>query len=567
MHKTLSLNSLTKKYSFALSLIAIFTILAYFNLSTILDAQKNDSEVINISGRQRMLSQKIALYAITHKEQELEKALSLMESSHKKLLSLKMSKEMKQLHFSKPVLLNDKVKEYIKNAKLVVLNNGKIGVDYILNNSKSLLKDLDQAVSLYQKEAEERTLHLKRNELYIVILTLITLLLEALFIFRPANRSIQKYTDALKREKEYSDIVTDTNTNAIIAVDENFKIQTFNKSAQKIFQFSKEEMLQTTLLDDRIIPKKYLKDHISGLKKFMQSGHLMNKDVTFELEGQTKNKKSFPIRVSFGVNIKKDSKLVVANIQDITEEKRKDALLLQQSKLASMGEMIGNIAHQWRQPLSSISTLATGAKLRYKNGLLSDEELLETFEKINNTTRYLSNTIDDFRDFYKQQKDESSFVLNNTIMKTIALTEAAYKENDIKIITQYSQEDLILKGKESEFSQVLLNILNNAKDAFIEKSVQKRVVLVRTAQRDQKISIEVFDSAGGIPEEIKEKIFEPYFTTKHKAQGTGIGLFMSNKIITQHFDGILMAQNESFTINDTQYFGAKFTILVPAASK
>jgi len=560
--KFFSLNSLTKRYSFALSLIAVFTVLAYFNLTTILNAQKNDSEIINISGRQRMLSQKIALYVMTYNLKELQKSLALMESSHKKLVSLKMSDEMKKLYFSKPVMLDKKVRDYIENAKLFIKIKGGKGINYILKNSQSLLKDLDHAVSLYQREAEERTQHLKQNELYIMMLTLLTLLLEALFIFRPANKSIQKYTNALKHEKEFSDTVTDANTNAIIAVDESFKIQTFNKSAERIFGYKKEEMLHTTLLDDRIIPKKYLQSHIAGLKRFMQSSKLLHKDVTFELEGQTKEKRIFPIRVSFGINVKEDSKIVVANIQDITEEKEKDAIILQQSKLASMGEMIGNIAHQWRQPLSSISTLSTGAKLRYKNNMLSDEELYETFDKINDATKHLSNTIDDFRDFYKQQNDESEFSLHESVKKAISLIEASYKENNIELFTQYSEEEMIIKGKESEFSQVLLNILNNAKDAFIQNDIQKRVVLVQTRKQENNNTIEIFDSAKGISEDIKEKIFDPYFTTKHKSQGTGIGLFMSNKIITQHFDGTIFAENKEFSIGSERYFGAKFTIVI-----
>jgi len=560
--KFFPLSSLTKRYLLALLVIAVFTILAYFNLTNIIDAQKNDSQIINISGRQRMLSQKIALYALTHHIKELEKSIVLMEDSHKKLLSLDMSKEMKKLYFEKPVFLDKQVKEFIKNAKLFMKTGSEKSLKYILTHSQSLLQALDNAVSIYQKEAEQRTQHLKQNELYIMILTLITLILEALFIFRPANKSIQEYMNALKTEKEFSDIVTDANTNAIIAVDGNFKIKIFNKSAEKIFGYSKEEMLGTTLLDDRIIPQKYLQSHITGLKGFMQSGRLRHKDVTFELEGQTKEKRVFPIRVSFGYNIKKGAKLVVANIQDITEEKEKDAIILQQSKLASMGEMIGNIAHQWRQPLSSISTMATGAKLRYKNNMLSDEELYETFDKINNATRYLSNTIDDFRDFYKQHDDKSEFSLNESIKKAISLIEAAYTENRINLVIKYSKEDMVIKGKESEFSQVLLNVLNNAKDAFILNDIEERVVLIELTKEDEKNIIEVYDSAGGIPDEIKAKIFEPYFTTKHKAQGTGIGLFMSNKIITQHFNGIIYAENKEFYIDEKRYYGAKFTIKI-----
>ena len=552
--------SFSKKYTFALSLIALLALLAYVNLTTIIDAQKNDGNKINMSGKQRMLSQKIALYSVKHEFDKLENIIEQMSASHKKLLSIEMSDEIKKVYYSKPIMLDDSINIYLEQAKEFIKTNDKKNLEFILKNSETILKKLDTAVSIYQEEAERKIQNLQKNEFYIILLTLLTLLTEALFIFRPIDKNVKKYTKELLLEKEYSDMITQTNTNGIIVVDKNFKILTFNQSAEKMFGYSADEMIFTTLLDDRIIPRKYLDSHISGLKNFMKSGKLKNEDVVFELEAQNKDKKQFPIRISFGTKIEKDKMIVVANIQDITQEKEKDTLIIQQSRLAAMGEMIGNIAHQWRQPLSAISTIASGTKLRHKNNLITDEELYESFEKIKEQTKHLSNTIDDFRDFFKNTDDNSIFNVKEIIEKSISLVEAAYNSNNIKIVFNYTQDEFLSNGRGSELSQVILNILNNAKDVLVEKNIDDRVVLIDIKQDNNVFKINIFDSAGGIDEDIKMKIFEPYFTTKHKSQGTGIGLFMSSKIIKQHFNGVLNTQNKEFEIDGKKYFGAMFNI-------
>ena len=552
--------SFAKKYTFALSLIALFTILAFINLTTIIDAQKDDGNKINMSGKQRMLSQKIALYSMTNDIKELNKTIKFMSHAHQKLLSINMSKQIKKVYFDKPVMLNESINVYLQHAKEFSITKDKNNLDYILKNSEIILQKLDFAVSIYQKEAEKKIQDLQKNEFYIMLLTLITLLIEALFIFRPIDKNVKRSTKELLLEKEYSDMITQTNTNGIIVIDNNFKILTFNKSAEKMFGYSAEEMIFTTLLDDRIIPKKYLDGHITGLKNFMKTGELKNKDVVFELEALTKDKKLFPIRISFGTKIEKNKMIVVANIQNITQEKEKDTLIIQQSRLAAMGEMIGNIAHQWRQPLSAISTISSGAKLRHKNNLMTDEELYNSFEKIKEQTKHLSNTIDDFRDFFKQTDINSNFNVKKIIEKSISLVEAAYNSNNIKIFFKYTQDDIMVKGRGGELSQVILNILNNAKDVLVDKKIDDRVVLIDTKNDNDIIKINIFDSAGGIDDDIKLKIFEPYFTTKHKSQGTGIGLFMSSKIIKQHFNGVLNTQNKEFEIDGKKYFGAMFNI-------
>ncbi len=562
MMSSLASLSFTKKYVFALSLIAMLSILAYINLSTLINSQSHDGQIINVSGKQRMLSQKIALYAINYKSKKLQETVSLMNKSHNYLLSLEMSYNLKRVYFHKPMMLDEGVRKYIKSAKNFLKNRDGRSLTYILENSQSLLKNLDAAVSIYQLEAEQKIQKLQKNEFYIVMLTLFTLLLEALFIFRPANNSVKMKTKELKSQKEYADMITQINTNAIIAVDNDLMILTFNKSAEDMFGYSAEEMLHTKLIDERIIPMKFLQRHNDGLKSFMQTGELKHKDIVFELEGQHKDGTLFPIRISFGVKIEDDNKIVVANIQNITKEKEKDTLIMEQSRFAAMGEMIGNIAHQWRQPLSSISTIATGAKLRYKNNLISDEELDETFVKIKDHTQHLSKTIDDFRDFLKQDRVKELFDINEVINKSIILTEAVFKENNINIMFNHLEENVLLDGSSSELSQVFLNILNNAKDILVEKALKDRYVVINIVKESDFIIVKIQDNAGGISDEIREKVFDPYFTTKHKSQGTGIGLFMSKKIITQHFNGVIEVKNRDFDLEGNHFYGAEFSVKI-----
>jgi PAS domain S-box-containing protein len=555
----LSIISFTKKYIFALSLIAIFSVLAYFNLSNLISEQANDGKIINLSGKQRMLSQKIALFAINYKTKKLKETVDMMEKSHNYLLQIKMSEKMKNIYFSEPIMLDKKVKEYIKNARSFIERRDGKSLTYLLGNSQSILKDLDYAVSVYQKETELKTKHLQRNEFFILLLTLITLFFEAILIFRPANNTVIKRTKELNSQKEYSDMITQINTNAIIAVDHTLHILTFNKSAEKMFGYSAKEMLHTDLLD-RIIPQKYKQLHTEGLENFIKTKKLRNENVVFELEGQRKDGTIFPIRISFGTKIEPNATIVVANIQDITQDKEKDNLIIQQSRFAAMGEMIGNIAHQWRQPLSSISAIATGTRLRYKNNLISDEELDETFVKIKDHTQYLSDTIDDFRDFFNQDKKKELFDIKNIVDKSITLIEASYKSNKIKLYRDYVDEDIMIHGSSSQISQVFLNILNNAKDVLIEKDIQNRVVYVEISKDKEYITISISDNAGGISQDIEAKIYEPYFTTKHKSQGTGIGLFMSKRIIEQNFDGVLENKNREFSVDKQSYYGASFII-------
>ena len=255
----------------------------------------------------------------------------------------------------------------------------------------------------------------------------------------------------------------------------------------------------------------------------------------------------------------------IGNLTDISDQIHNQELLYHQSKIASLGEMLGNIAHQWRQPLSIISTIATGAKLKKELNILDDKEFIDNMEKINNHTQYLSSTIDDFRDFFSSNDYiKNKINLKDSLKKAFSLVKDAYKSSNIKIIQDLYEETSLLYN-ENIFIQAIINILNNAKDALNKlenKSLDKYVFISLKKEKDFYI-IKIKDNANGINEEYIDKIFEPYFTTKHKEQGTGIGLYMSNQIITKHLKSEITVQNVKYTYLKKEYKGAEFCIIIP----
>ena len=227
----------------------------------------------------------------------------------------------------------------------------------------------------------------------------------------------------------------------------------------------------------------------------------------------------------------------------VEENRKKDEILQTQSKLAAMGEMIGAIAHQWRQPLNTLGLNIQLLIEDYLDGKI-DEEYLENFEeKQMNIIKFMSKTIDDFRNFFKVDKQKEKFSAKKAIEDVLEIVSAQLKNNNIEIILD--GEDFEIDGYPSEFKQVILNLINNAKDAIFEKNIPNGKIIITL--KNKSISIE--DNAGGIPENIKNRIFEPYFTTKEN--GTGIGLYMSNQIINR------MGREINFTNTKN---GAKFII-------
>ena len=236
-------------------------------------------------------------------------------------------------------------------------------------------------------------------------------------------------------------------------------------------------------------------------------------------------------------------------------------LLSEQTKLAAMGEMLGNIAHQWRQPLNIISITASSTKLKKEIDLLTDKMLIDALKLISETTEHLSNTIDVFKDFLKEDKEKSLFNLTQNINNNISLIETILNENQIKLDLNLD-DDIYIYNFANEFSQALINIIHNANDALSFKIDDKdsRIIKITTRQLQESVVIEIFDNAGGIDTKIMNKIFEPYFTTKHKFQGTGLGLYMTHKIIQESMKGDISVENHEFVYENKKYIGALFRI-------
>jgi signal transduction histidine kinase/ABC-type nitrate/sulfonate/bicarbonate transport system substrate-binding protein len=259
--------------------------------------------------------------------------------------------------------------------------------------------------------------------------------------------------------------------------------------------------------------------------------------------------------------LKKMNKELHEKIQiEIQKNEEKNRISIQQSRMASMGEMLENIAHQWRQPLSTISVSASGIQLKKELGILNDDEFNDSLNHIRNATQYLSNTIEDFRSFFSRDKISSNINIRNTINKAFDLVSSTFAKSEITVIRDI--QNITFSSFENELIQVLMNILINAKDALETKDNEK-LIIIKVEKIEEKLIISIKDNAGGIKEDIIDKIFEPYFTTKHQFNGTGIGLYMSKLIVEKHLDGEISSENTKFEFNNKIYKGALFKIILP----
>lgn len=242
---------------------------------------------------------------------------------------------------------------------------------------------------------------------------------------------------------------------------------------------------------------------------------------------------------------------------EIVKRREKEQLLIHQSRLAAMGEMIENIAHQWRQPLNIISLAITNINMKRTLGSLEDDEIDKNNAIINNNLAFMSNTIDDFRNFFNMDKESLHFDPLQPIQEIFSLLgeQLRYANITYQIHKMCDQEIL---GVINEFKQVILNIVNNAQDAIKSKQDQSEGKIEITLRCDTShLYIDISDTGGGVAPEISQRIFEPYFTTKLHNKGTGIGLYMSKVIIEQHFEGSLSVHNTDE--------GALFTLSIPSS--
>ena len=247
---------------------------------------------------------------------------------------------------------------------------------------------------------------------------------------------------------------------------------------------------------------------------------------------------------------------------EIKQNEEKNRILMHQSKMAAMGEMLENIAHQWRQPLSTISVCTSGMELKKSLSKLDDKEFFDSINHIKSSVSYLSNTIDDFRNFLDQNKFISNIETSNLFKKVLDILNPSFTNHNINVIKNIDNFEFI--SIENELIQVLMNIFTNAKDALKELDNQEsKYIFIDIKKELDNLNIDIYDNALGVDAEIVDRIFEPYFTTKHKSKGTGIGLYMSKLLVETHLKGKIFVKNYKFIYEENEFVGAKFRITLP----
>ncbi len=255
----------------------------------------------------------------------------------------------------------------------------------------------------------------------------------------------------------------------------------------------------------------------------------------------------------------------IAIRHDITDKKnfeQQHKLLLEAEKMASLSDMIINISHQWRQPLSVISTGVTGMQMKKEFGMLDDEQFNTTCNMINNQVQQLSKTIEELQHFSTKDRVQTNFTIDDTIEMFLSNLKNNIEASHITIIKELNAK-IEINSYQNEFLQCFINIFNNTKDILLKKDKNKRYIFITTNIQHNNIIIKFKDNGGGIDTNIIEHIFEPYTTTKHQSQGTGLGLHITYDIITNRLNGSIKAQNVNTKIENETYLGAEFTITIP----
>jgi len=519
-------------------LIGIFEVITHFNsISKMLEKQKIDSLILANEKYKNKIK-----YPFTKKF--IGDCYIANFNAKDYLIDLVKNKGIEKiLEIKNYRIINEK---FLVTQQVIEFENEVIGYIILTKN----LNDIDVSSILDAKKSSTKNLILS-----IILIGIIFLAI-----------NYYSYLKQIQIEKKRVQTILDSQKNIIIITD-GIKIQ--NANAQLIDFFDEFKSLDEfkekyDCICDRFIEMNddnYLIDKDYDGKNWAE--HILNNN---ERKFKAAIKKADKIyHFTLNVNIadsEEEIPYIIVTLTDITNEIEnnqilieKDRILFQKNKMASMGEMLNNIAHQWRQPLSSISSLASGLKIKKELELVDKDDIDYTCEKILNNTNYLSQTIEDFRNFFKEKKQQEKFELKKSICESINLLKDRLKASNINTEIKID-ENIKLYSFKNEFQQAILNIINNSIDAFVKNNSDEKIIFITFA----KDTLTIKDTAGGVDKEIIEKIFEPYFTTKHQSQGTGIGLYMTQEILVKHMNCKLSIYNNSFIYKKKKLKGLTFDI-------
>ncbi len=458
-------------------------------------------------------------------------------------------------YYSQPLYIN---KQCLKchgkkeNAPKIISDNYDMAYNYKLGDLRGIID-----IELEQTNISKILTKKSNNRLVFVIFFLFILIL-ILFIYTRYIIKLDHEKDK-QHEKETLDILLHSLPMAVQGYNEKREVIYWNKTSEEIYGYKFED-IQNHKFEELLIPD-FMKDEvIKAIDNWYTNDiHIPSKELPLiKKDGST----IFVYSSHIMVTEKSGKKIMFCMDIDLTgqkESQKKDTILAEQSKMVSMGEMIGNIAHQWRQPLSIISTASTGLIMEKEYGIFDETKLVNTCNIINDNAQYLSKTIDDFRNFIKGDRAKKYFNLTDEINSFLNLINGSIKNNNIHMIMNL-QEDIKIDGYQNELTQCLINIFNNAKDVLKEKVENNRLIFISTFASEDKAMIKIKDNGGGIPKDILPKIFDPYFTTKHQSQGTGLGLHMIYNLIVDGMGGTVEAHNINYEYDGQEYIGAEFEI-------
>ncbi len=473
---------------------------------------------------------------------------------------------IKKYGFKDIVIIGDSGIRY--DLRMAIRNDMPMLVD-ILNKGLSEISksDIDK---IYSRQINsEATKEYKHTILKILIIVSVVLFVFSLIIYfvNRTNQKLRKTKDMLEESLNNIEILINSTIQMIIICKDGICIDA-NDVTCKILGYEKSELIGKRMLDlfsdkyKAIVSKKMKEEHIQPYEvEFVRKdGSIVYAFAKSDYITINKEK----VRVGSAVNITEIKRLQQElNELNRTLEKRieeeikknrlKDNIMMQQSKLASMGELLSMIAHQWRQPLNTISATVNSVLLRIELGNYDEQFVKEKLDSMREYIKHLSNTIDDFRNFFRPDKEKENVCVDNLITNILKITKEHIESKNIKIVMNLNCNREIYTYP-NELKHVILNLINNARDALIDRKVENPLIEIETKEENDKIIIFVRDNAGGIEESILDKIFEPYFSTKSKKDGTGLGLYMSKIIVEKHIGGKIEVKN----VKD----GAEFKVIL-----
>ncbi|XOB63119.1 transporter substrate-binding domain-containing protein [Campylobacterota bacterium DY0563] len=441
---------------------------------------------------------------------------------------------------------------HLRNLKISGITSFTFHHKYLVQKESPVLISIINKVLDSISEIERKDIHSKWVQPLVVKETVdYSLIYKLLIVFLIVIGIILYFLNKLKKQKKEFETIFKISKDGIAITDLKTNFLECNEAYIKMLGYDKDELINKSSLG--LTAPEYKEKTKKALAKAIKEGYIKN------FEKITIGKNGRRVRVNITISVLPDKKRLLFITKDITSLK----LFENNLKLASMGEMIGNIAHQWRQPLSVITTSASGLRLKSEYGEnIKDEEIQEFSEKIIEQARYLSETIDDFKNFIKGTTEFRIIDIKDIIQSSLSLTFAATNDNYIKVIKK-SDESIKIDGNRNELEQVLINIINNSKDALVEKVADtERYIFIETKKiNDNTLELKIYDNGGGILEKNLDRIFEPYFTTKHKSIGTGLGLSIVDKIIRERHKQMITVYNEEFKYEGKSYKGACFSII------